>query len=108
MEARDLIGWIQASKEAVSLIKNAYELLPKGSKRDEIENKVKLASQILERGDAKLAKELGFVLCKCTFPPQIMLWNEQEKADICPRVVCGHMRSKHSSNIVNFSTTGTL
>ena len=59
MNAHDVLGWVQASKAAVDLLKSAYAALPTGDKRSEVENKVRLAEQILERGDAKLAKELA-------------------------------------------------
>jgi hypothetical protein len=81
MDAQEILGWVQASKAAVDLLKSAYKALPAGEKRSEVENKVRIAEQILERSDSKLAKELGFNLCKCTWPPQIMLWNESERAE---------------------------
>lgn len=47
--------------------------MPKGAAKDEAEQKLKAADEALRRSDAKLAKDLGYKLCQCTFPPQIML-----------------------------------
>ena len=104
MGAQEILGWVQASKAAVDLLKSAYKALPAGEKRSEVENKVRIAEQILERSDSKLAKELGFTLCKCTWPPQIMLWNENERAEICPRPECNHRRAKGPGTIGTLST----
>lgn len=60
-------------KEIIDLVKNVKDLLPDGEKKtlivqrlDEIEKKTKEA-------EAQIAKNLGYKLCQCTFPPQIML-----------------------------------
>ena len=31
-------------------------------------------------------------LCDCTFPPQIMLWQEARKAHVCPNEACGRIK----------------
>ena len=89
----DLSGlpdFFTSMKNAVELLKSAYELLPKGDKRDEVERKVQMAEEFLKRTDAKLANELGYHLCQCTFPPKIMLWRQKEHAFVCPDEKCGH------------------
>jgi hypothetical protein len=63
--------------------RGAYSLLPLGKK-------IKAAEEALKRADVALAQKLGFKLCDCTFPPQIMLWHEKEKVTKCPRTECGH------------------
>jgi hypothetical protein len=92
METGDILGWAQAAKAAVDMLKSAYTLLPKGANRDEIEQKIKMAEDILKRSDAKLAKELGMKLCDCTWPPQIMLWKQTANAHVCPNEQCGRTR----------------
>jgi hypothetical protein len=93
MDIQDIVGWVEASKNAVELLKSAYALLPKGRERDEIADKVKLAEQILQRSDAKLAKELGLHLCDCTWPPQIMRWKQAIRERECPNPECQHRTS---------------
>ena len=50
--------YIGASKETLSLLKAALELLPKGNERDDAERRIEAAEEALGRSDAKLAKEL--------------------------------------------------
>ena len=89
MDFTDLSEYIRVSKDALDLIKAAIPLLPKGPKREEAEQKIAAAEGMLKGSDAKLARDLGMKLCDCTFPPQIMLWREAEKARVCPNPNCG-------------------
>jgi len=84
MDMSDISAWLDASKTAVELLKAAYPLIPKGEKRDEIEAKVRMAEDILRKSDAKLAKDLGFHLCQCRFPPTPMLWDKDKQLFTCP------------------------
>ena len=94
MEFSDVQGWLGAAKDAVSLLRAATTLLPKGEKKAEIEGKIGDAEKVLSESDARLARDLGFPLCQCTFPPQIMLWKEDEDFHACPRPACGHMKRR--------------
>lgn len=82
--------YLNAGKSAVELLKTAVGFLPRGSKgvqaqaREEIER----AEIALKASEAAAAKAFGYQLCQCTFPPQIMLWKEAERASVCP--ACGH------------------
>lgn len=105
MDLSGIAEFVAASKSAVELLKSAYEVLPKGDKRDEVEKKVKMAEDILKRSDAKLAKELGYTLCECTFPPQIMLWKQQQSAYVCPNPECG--RADKIATAEDFNTPVT-
>lgn len=87
MDYTDVSGWITASKDALELLKIAFGMLPKGPERDRIEVSIKKAEEAIRASDAKLAKELGFRLCRCTFPPTPMLWNKNERASFCQ--ICG-------------------
>lgn len=82
--------WIGAGKGLLDTFKSARELIPKGDKRDELDRKLKEAEQLLKRTDAKLAHELGYELCRCTFPPTVMLYHHVEKAHVCPNDGCGN------------------
>jgi len=82
-------AWAVAAKSGIELLKSAWSLLPTGANKDAIAHKIEEAENALERVDAKLAKELGYKLCECTFPPQIMLWKEQQKLFVCPNQYCG-------------------
>jgi hypothetical protein len=86
---QDLAQYIHFGKESLDLLKAAGSLLPKSAKRTEVEQKITAAEDALKRADAALAQKLGFQLCRCTYPPQIMLWHEQEKVTKCPNPECG-------------------
>jgi hypothetical protein len=86
---QDLAQYIHVSKETLDLLKAAVGLLPKSAKHAEVEQKIAAAEDALKRADAALAQKLGFELCRCTYPPQIMLWSEQEKVTKCPNPKCG-------------------
>jgi hypothetical protein len=83
---QDIIQYIHSVKEVLDLLKAGVGLLP-SAKRVEVGQKIAAAKDALKRADAALAQQLGFELCRCTYPPQIMLWHEQEKVTKCPR--CG-------------------
>lgn len=76
MDMSDLKLYVDTAKTLLDLFKSARQFLPDTPQRKEIDEKIKAAEDIMKRSDAKLAKELGYSLCQCTFPPQIMLWNE--------------------------------
>jgi hypothetical protein len=85
MAIEDVQGWLVAGKTALDLLKSALPFLPKGKDRDEIERKIEQATEALARSDAALAKQLGYTLCQCTFPPQIMLWDKATRKSVCPK-----------------------
>src|SRR5262249_48823266 len=62
--------------------------LPPGSDKA-VSKQIEKAEAALRASEVELAKTLGYTLCQCTFPPQIMLWKEAEKSHVCPRPECG-------------------
>jgi hypothetical protein len=85
---QDLTEYIHLGKDTLDLLKAGVGLLPV-KKRAEAEQKIAAAEAALQRADVALAQKLGFQLCQCSYPPQIMLWHEQEKVTKCPRKECG-------------------
>jgi hypothetical protein len=63
--------------------------LPKGQKSDEATQQIEKAEQALKKSEAEFAKGLGFRLCRCTWPPQIMLWDKDRRKNVCP--ACGDL-----------------
>jgi hypothetical protein len=88
MDLPDILGVITGVKGVVETLRSAKELLPASKTKDEIESKLAEAEIALKKSDARLAKELGYELCQCTFPPSIMLWKEREKAHVCQNPEC--------------------
>jgi hypothetical protein len=85
MEPGDISSWVTAAKGAVDLMRSGWQLLPKGNKKDELEATVSKAEEALQISSVTLAKALDYKLCKCTFPPQIMLWNNAKRTNVCSR-----------------------
>ena len=84
----DWTAYIAAAKTTLDLFKGIWGMLPQGPNKDDIQKKIEEAERQLKLSEAELAKGLGFRLCRCTFPPQIMLWQEGERASVCPQ--CGN------------------
>jgi hypothetical protein len=76
----------------VSTIKSVIDILPK-RERVEVSQKLVEAEEKLQIAEAQIAKGLGYELCKCTWPPQIMLrageaeYGERFRCPACGRVV---------------------
>ena len=68
-----ITDYFRAGKEAVSLIQASIQLMPKGSERDKAEAEIARAERALQLSEVSAAKSLGYLLCQCKFPPEIML-----------------------------------
>jgi hypothetical protein len=84
----DWTAYFTAGKTALDILKGIRAELPKSEKSEEAGQKLEEAERSLQLSKAELAKGLGYRICRCTFPPQIMLWNQEERASIC--AACGH------------------
>ena len=57
----------------IALLKQAKDLLPDSSEKRAVEQSLEEAERKSKLVEAQIADALGYQLCKCTFPPQIML-----------------------------------
>ena len=80
MEVQDIAGAIGQIKmafdmfrTAIGLAKEVKDALPEGNKKKSIEESLEAADRAVKIAEAEIAKSLGYTLCQCTFPPQIML-----------------------------------
>jgi hypothetical protein len=71
--ADEIMSYIRASKDVLDLFKSLAGLLPKGAHAEEAQQRVAEAERALKAAEVQLAHSLGYKLCQCTFPPQIML-----------------------------------
>lgn len=60
-------------RSAIGLAKDVKESLPEGEKKRSITESLEAADRAAHIAEAQIAKSLGYQLCQCTFPPQIML-----------------------------------
>jgi len=72
------------------LKKASAEVSPE--RREEIEQTIKQAEEMLAIARSKGAKEMGFRIHDCKYPAPLMLWDERRQAHICEH--CGHTRQK--------------
>jgi hypothetical protein len=79
--------YLTAGKTTLDLLKGVRDLIPKGAHADEVSKKIEEAEQALKTSEAELARKLGFRLCRCTWPPQIMRWDKDQRKNVCP--ACG-------------------
>jgi hypothetical protein len=84
-------AWIAAGKAGLDLLRAAWHPLPKSDEKDRIGTKLEEAERALDLSKAKLAKELGFRLCQCQFPPKPMLWDNARSAFVCQNAECGRV-----------------
>lgn len=81
--------FLSAGKNALDIIKGIRSELPQTAQADMLGDKIEEAESAFTKTEATLAKALGYHLCQCTWPPQIMLWKEADKAYACPNQECG-------------------
>jgi len=77
---------------ALSILKQIKDMLPSGTRKAEAESKIKEAEINLASAQAQIAQGLGYQLCKCSWPPQIMLsigyveYGEKFQCPVCKRI----------------------
>lgn len=79
-DIKEIMEGIGYFKSVLSTIKEVITIWPKSKEKQisqslqEISTRVQLAEVQLAKAELQLAKGLGYELCKCTWPPQIMLF----------------------------------
>ncbi len=71
-------------RNAIGLAKGIVDAEPESPQRKIVEDALKRAENQLQLAESKAALDLGYHLCKCTFPPQIAL-EVREGAHKCPK-----------------------
>jgi len=74
---------------AIREVKDASRDIPT-ERRAAVDDLINRAEEMLAMARSKSAKELGFQLHDCKYPPALLLWNEAMQARICEN--CGHIR----------------
>jgi len=68
-----IFEFLQNGKHVLDILRGIKDLLPAGAEADKAQEQINQAERALAASEAELAKALGYKLCQCTFPPQIML-----------------------------------
>ena len=97
-------------KEAIGLVHSANDQLPAGEPQKAIQQKVEEAERLIQVGHAAVGESLGFQLCHCTWPHQVMAssgYSEETQVEqfTCPN--CGKSvsltgRKKSSEHVTAF------
>lgn len=91
MDCNDPTAWssgLSLLNNALGALKAAKDLLPNTAKKRDVEDAVNEAEKALKLAEAKIAADLNYELCRCTFPPQIMLEKPGENPTCS---LCGNM-----------------
>jgi hypothetical protein len=106
LDPQAIRDWGQASKALIDLFRTVLPSIPSGEKRAEYETQLRVAEEAQRRADAVLAQQLGYLMCRCTFPPNPMLWRQAEQVYECA-AGCGH-RTDPPSDGPRFPKYGTM
>ena len=87
MDIESIKAMVSVFGQILGVAKQAKEMMPKGAERDATEKKITEAEAAFSLAETKAAHELGYELCRCTWPPQICL-RVDGRDNICPK--CGH------------------
>ncbi len=83
--------WTVAGRAILDLMRATRALLPKARDRDPIAQRLDEATQALKLSNAKRARDLGYPLCRCAFPPKPMPWDNAQRAFACREPGCGRV-----------------
>ena len=88
MDAHELLDPQELVGLALSELKSAAVEAPP-ARRQAIEQKIERAEEMLAIARSKSAKELGFHIHDCKFPPPLMFWDKSRQGRVCEN--CGHL-----------------
>jgi hypothetical protein len=104
MDIPAIVEWVTVAKGALESLKIAKSLLPAGEKADKVQAQIDKAEADLLQAQAVTAKTLGFRLCRCEFPPPIMLWDKNRRKSVCQK--CGDVYPPERKPIAELQTRG--
>jgi hypothetical protein len=88
---------IDLFRNAIGLAKDAKNMLGDGSQKEAIASALHEAEQSAALAEAKIAQSLDYELCRCTFPPQIMLLVGRNSRPDKPVYRCSHCGNQEPS-----------
>lgn len=85
-------------RSILGLAREAKDALPDGGKKEAISVSLSEAERQLRFVEAQIVQSLGYRLCQCTFPPQIMLSIGYHSKRGEERFECPRCKKKEPSN----------
>src|SRR5262245_4890116 len=82
-DVESLKGALQTLAAALGAMKAAKDLMPASPERDAASKAIEDAERAVRIAEAQAAREFGYPLCGCTFPPQIMLLQSEPGRKFC-------------------------
>lgn len=79
---------LEMVKTAIGIAKDAKDLLPDSAQKTTLTSSLSAAERTTAIAEAQIAKGLGYHLCQCTFPPQVMLskgYETHQEVFVCPK-----------------------
>jgi len=87
---------LSALTSVVNLFKQVRELIPKGSKQEEIDRALQDAEHQFKLAASQTASSLGYELCREHWPPEIMRSQDNHRWR-CP--ACGNVRTTGATSV---------
>jgi hypothetical protein len=87
---------LAALNGTIKLLRSAKDQLPNEEQKVLIEKKIAEAEHSLQLGNAEIGQSLGFQLCQCTWPHQVMVslgYSEENQREQFKCRNCGKIRS---------------
>lgn len=81
MEIQTGMALFKLLDQSLGLFKKARDVMPESEEKQELTKKLQEVETAYKLAEAKAAKDLGFELCQCSWPPQIMLTGRDGRAE---------------------------
>lgn len=101
MDIAPLAQGMTLLKGALDMVKQAKELMPDSSQKEDADIALAQAERQLKIAEGEIAGKLQYELCRNHFPPEIML-SSDDRVWTCP--TCGNKKDK-SGPTVSFART---
>ena len=84
--------FLAAAGQFLSVFKKAKDLLPDSKEKDDATKALETAESSFKVAEAQLAQSMGFELCQCSWPPNIMLYRHELDEHHCSE--CGNAKTR--------------
>lgn len=101
-EPYEIVDYAELIRLAIREVEAASYDIPT-ERRAAVEEIIRRAEGMLAVARSKSAKELGFRLHDCKYPPPLMLWDERRNAHVCEN--CGHTQERPTATRVSNDTS---